>query len=284
MSSPVTAPPVPAAEPPAATTAGRATRPPLRLLHHMARSGGTLISKCLGCMSGVVLLSEIHPLGTSHFNPLVQAQRWYGLLSTQDLLDLRGRGRIGFADAIELIRRRAEDCGQRLVIRDWSHLDFTGVPFVAKPAHRLLTAEALASRYELRQVCTVRHPLDQWLSLSRLAVVQGRLDLAAFLAGYRRFAETAQAIGFERYEDFTRDPTTVMRALCARLQLKLDRHFTERWRDYTHVTGDISGSRGGAEIAPVPRHPAAPDLLAAAAANEDYQASLRILGYEHPEA
>src|SRR5512145_1245226 len=102
MSSPVTAPPVPASEPPAATTAGRATRPPLRLLHHMARSGGTLISKCLGCMSGVVLLSEIHPLGTNHFNPLLQAQRWYGLLSTQDLIDLKGRGRIGFADAIEL--------------------------------------------------------------------------------------------------------------------------------------------------------------------------------------
>jgi hypothetical protein len=48
----------------------------------------------------------------------------------------------------------------------------------------------LASRYELRQVCTVRHPLDQWLSLSQLAVMQGRIDLATFLAGYRRFAES----------------------------------------------------------------------------------------------
>jgi len=35
--------------------AGRAARATLRLIHHMARSGGTLISKCLGCMSGVVL-------------------------------------------------------------------------------------------------------------------------------------------------------------------------------------------------------------------------------------
>jgi hypothetical protein len=283
MSSPMTAPPEPPAVAPAAPLAGRAARPPLRLLHHMARSGGTLISKCLGCMSGVVLLSEIHPLGTNHFNPLIQAQRWYGLLSAQDLIDLRGR-RIGFADAIELIRRRADDCGQRLVIRDWSHLDFTGVPFVAKPAHRLLTAEALASRYELRQVCTVRHPLDQWLSLSRLAVVQGRLELATFLAGYRRFAETAQAIGFQRYEDFTRDPTTGMRALCTSLQLKFDRHFSKRWREYTHVTGDISGSRGGGEIGPAPRHPVAADLLARLAANDDYQTSLRILGYDHPEA
>jgi hypothetical protein len=277
--------PMPATVPrPAApvAAAGRATRPSLRLIHHMARSGGTLISKCLGCMGGVVLLSEIHPLGTKQFNPLIQAQRWYGLLSTQDLVELKARGRVAFVEAIELIRRRAEDCSQRLVIRDWSHLDFTGVPFVARPAHRLLTAEALASRYELRQVCTVRHPLDQWLSLSQLAVMQGRIDLATFLAGYRRFAEVATTIGFERYEDFTADPKAVMKALCASLQLKLDRGFSERWREYTFVTGDISGSRGGGQIRPVPRRPAAPELLQAIAANADYQASLALLGYEHP--
>ena len=186
--------PMPALTPqPAAPAApNRAARPTVRLVHHMARSGGTLISKCLGCMPGVLLLSEIHPLGTNHFNPLVQAQRWYGLLSSQDLTELKARGRVGFADAIELIRRRAEECSQRLVIRDWSHLDFTGVPFVARPAHRLLTAEALAARYELRQVCTVRHPLDQWLSLSQLAVIRGRLNsggLSCRLSPLRRGRE-----------------------------------------------------------------------------------------------
>jgi hypothetical protein len=265
-----------------AAAAGRAARATLRLVHHMARSGGTLISKCLGCMSGVVLLSEIHPLGTNQFNPLVQAQRWYGLLSSQDLHELKTRGRISFGDAIELIRRRADDCGQRLVIRDWSHLDFTGVPFIAKPAHRLLTAEALAARFELLQICTVRHPLDQWLSLSQLAVVHGRLTLEGFLLGYRRFAEVASGIGFHRYEDFTTDPERVARSLCSTLQLRYDRGFKERWRDYTFVTGDVGGSRAGGEIRPVPRRPAAPELLAALAANQDYRASLDLLGYDHP--
>jgi hypothetical protein len=264
--------------------AGRGARPTLRLVHHMARSGGTLISKCLGCMTGVLLLSEIHPLGTNQFNPLIQAQRWYGLLSSQDLHELKARGRIGFADAIDLIRRRAEDCSQRLVIRDWSHLDFTGVPFVAKPAHRLLTAEALAARFELLQICTVRHPLDQWLSLSQLAVVHGRLTLAAFLAGYRCFAEVAKSIGFQRYEDFTTGPEGVLRSLCQALQLRYDPGFSERWRDYTFVTGDVAGSRGGGSIQPVPRRPVAPELLTVLAANADYQAGLELLGYEHPAA
>jgi hypothetical protein len=260
----------------------RAARPTLRLVHHMARSGGTLISRCLGCMSGVLLLSEIHPLGTAQFNPLVQAQRWYGLLSSQDLADLRARGRIAFVDAIDLIYRRAADAGQRLVIRDWSHLDFTGVPLVAKPAYRLLTAEALASRFELRQVCTVRHPLDQWLSLRQLAVVQGKLPLDAYLAGYRRFAEQARDIGFFRYEDFAADPGAIMKELCRRLEVRFDRHFAERWASYAFVTGDVSGSRGGCQIKPVPRRTAEPGLLDRLAASADYQTSLELLGYDHP--
>jgi hypothetical protein len=269
--------------PAAATAAGRAVaRPVVRLVHHLARSGGTLISRCLGCMSGVLLLSEIHPLGTRHFNPLIQAQRWYGLLSSQDLAELRARGGVGFADAIALIQRRAEDCGQQLVIRDWTHLDFTGVPFVPRPAQRLLTAEALAARFGLRQVCTVRHPLDQWLSLRQLAVVQGRLTLEGFLAGYRRFAEIARTIGYYRYEDFTSDPSRVMKALCQCLELRFDRHFGERWRDYAFVTGDVAGRRGGGEIRAVPRRPVEPDLLEAIAANADYRTSLELLGYQHP--
>jgi hypothetical protein len=248
----------------------------------MARSGGTLISRCLGCMSGVLLLSEIHPLGTTQFNPLVQAQRWYGLLSSQDLAQLRARGGIGFADAIELIHQRTVEAGQRLVIRDWSHLDFTGVPFVGDPAYRLLTADALAGRFQLRQICTVRHPLDQWLSLRGLAVVQGKLTLERYLAGFRRFAEQACEIGFLRYEDFVVSPDAAMKELCRRLELRFDRHFADRWSSYACVTGDVSGSRSGFEIGPVPRRTVELDLLETLGANPDYRISLELLGYVHP--
>ena len=39
----------------------------------MARSGGTIICRCLASMERIVLLSEIHPLGARMFNPLDQA-------------------------------------------------------------------------------------------------------------------------------------------------------------------------------------------------------------------
>jgi len=73
----------------------------IRLYLNMARSGGTLFSKCVGCMDGVMLLSEIHPLGTALFNPVTQASRWYDLFSEEDrtaLLEKGGRGLISRCD------------------------------------------------------------------------------------------------------------------------------------------------------------------------------------------
>lgn len=37
----------------------------LRIVSNLPRPGSTLISRCLGCMEGVVLLSEIHPRGAA---------------------------------------------------------------------------------------------------------------------------------------------------------------------------------------------------------------------------
>ena len=38
-----------------------ATKPVIRIIHHLACSGGTLISKCISAMPNVYLLSEVHP-------------------------------------------------------------------------------------------------------------------------------------------------------------------------------------------------------------------------------
>lgn len=276
--------PIPSSQPAAPAAPMPDGRPRVRLLHHMARSGGTLISKCLGCMDGVVLLSEIHPRGTSFFNPLQQAQAWFGLFPEDEFRELAGRGRIDFADAIGSIADKVEERGAALVIRDWSHLDFTGVPFIRKPDYRLLLAEVLSSRFALAQLCTVRHPIDQWLSLSRLQIMRGHLFLEPFLAGYRRFAEVAAGIGFVRYEDVVAAPDLVLADLCLRLHLPFDPTFQERWSTYAKITGDVGGSRGGREIKPVARRPVAGELLAAFASNADYRAALDLLGYDHPDA
>lgn len=261
-----------------------AARPAIRLLHHLARTGGTVISKCIACMRGVVLLSEIHPAGArfDNMNPLNQAQDWFQLLTPADIAMLQRRGSLPFAEAVRLVHARAAERGSLLVIRDWAHLDFTGVPYVARPPYVLGLAAALRTSFEIFQVATVRHPVDQWLSLGRVAAVRGALDLPTFLHGYRRFAELCPAMGFVRYEDFAADPEAALVRLCGGLSLPYDAGFRQRWARYTRITGDAGGAPRSNEIRLPPRPVVEDSLLAACAANRDYRRAIKLLGYEHP--
>jgi len=255
-------------------------KPPVRLLANLARAGGTLVSRCLGAMDNIVLLSEIHPLGTHIFNPQAQAHDWYNLLTADE-----ANRQYNFNDAIRLIEERCRASGRTLVIRDWAHLDFIGVPFLEKPVYRNQLQVALAGDFDTMQYSLVRHPADQWLSTTRLKVLEGRLDLDAFLAGYRRFAEHAAASDFMRYEDFTREPAAQMEQLCRKLRLEFDPGFINKWRTNNHVTGDTSGmSRGSGsdKIRPLQRLPVDRPLLMKLQKNPDYRHALELLGYTDP--
>jgi len=255
-------------------------RPVIRILHQMARSGGTVICKCLGSMSDVVLLSEIHPLGTRLFNPLRQAHEWFQLLTPADVARLRGAGSLDFREAIALICERCQERGKTLLIRDWSHLDFTAVPFLPAPSYQLRIVQVLQDRFTVRHLATVRHPLDQWLSLRRLALVHDRLTLEAFLLGYRRFAECCAQIGFVRYEAFTRTPAAALHAICRQLDIRYDPGWELRWSGYTTITGDVQSGRAGRHIGPVPRQQMEAGLAEACASTTDYQQAVRLLGYD----
>jgi len=256
--------------------------PTIRIFHNLARSGGTLIGKCVGCMKDVHLLSEIHPQGCNRFNPLVQAHKWHGLFGAVELSELGKRKGIPFVEAIRIIEEQSRRMGGHLVLRDWAHLDFMAVPFLAKPTHRLLLAEALRSTFEPYQVALVRHPVDEWLSLRKLAILEGKLSLEDYMEGYLRFAEHAVEIGYLRYEDFTHDAIGVMKQLCGRLQLPYDPNFLHKWPKYNKITGDVGRtSRGGKsdKIVPLKRASMEPGLIERFRSNPKYHKALEILEY-----
>jgi FkbM family methyltransferase len=258
-------------------------KPSIRILHNLARSGGTLVSKCLGCMKGTVLLSEIHPLGTHIWNPIPQAREWHNLLTPEDIRYFNARKRVDFIDVIRLIEARCAGTGQKLIIRDWAYLDFMGVPFLEEPGYRMLLVEELAPAFKFIQFGFVRHPIDQWLSLLKLRAIRENLSLEAFLRGCFLFAEEVAGIGYIRYEDLTRQPTEQMKILCEKLQLDFDKDFLSKWADYTFISGNIEKgkSRGGElrEIVSLPRFPLEPDLLRQFRENTDYWNILELLGY-----
>lgn len=262
------------------------TRPPVAVVHQLARTGGTLVNRCLGSMQDICVLSETHP-----FDPQAkiagQAARWFQLLGEGDtrwLETLSSRPPLeAYADIVVCLAERCAGRGCHLVLRDWSHLDFLGVPFVERPPLELLTARALEGRCDLRQAFVVRHPLDQYASSASRPGMAPHLTPRRFMAAYHAFARLAASGGFQRYEDFVAAPDDWLRRLCARLETPHDDSYRERWQAYDKLTGDNAGpSRGFSlqEIGTLPPRQLDDAILAALKGEPSYEASLALLGYE----
>ena len=161
-------------------------KPKLWVLHNMPRSGGTLLSKCLGSMSGHILLSEIHP-DAQHamsFNALHQAQQWHGLLPNLDWQ------KTSFIESVIKIEKAVSNKNKRLILRDWSHVDYLGPPVTEQPKMMSGLLNALSDHFEVVSIQLVRHPLDTWLSLRRLSLIKKhRIEWPQFLAAYRCYID-----------------------------------------------------------------------------------------------
>lgn len=249
--------------------------------------------KCLGCMEGVVLLSELHPRASLD-GALKQAKEWFGLLTQNDIAELQKPGSVNYTKAIMLIERRCRERGDTLVLRDWAHLDYTGYPFIAAPGYRPLLYTELAESFDIIRISTTRDPVTQWQSLIQLDAMQkplqsGAFGLDQFLVGYRKYAELCVEAGFIRYEDFVLDPDLVMRKLCDHLQIKFDPDFINKWPDYKTITGDVPdpGSpnkikmpHDANKILPPAMRSVEPGLKNKFLANADYHRACELLGYD----
>lgn len=249
-----------------------------------------MIAKGLAVMDDAVLLSEVHPYGrilvkrngrrALRHIPAVQAHQWFGLITGEELEAFKFKDRPSdFAAEILLIAARCKAKGKNLIVRDYNNVDFTGISFRARPPFHFSTVEVLRDRFRILRYFTVRHPADQWLSLSKLFTDDITPQLERFLHGFRLFSEQAAEIGFVRYEDFTVNPDAKLRLICTALDLPYGPEWRERWADYRKITGDKRARAGNDAIAPAARRPLAPALQRRFERNPDYRKSLELLGY-----
>ncbi len=254
--------------------------PLLRIVSNLPRSGGTLIGRCLGCMEGMVLLSEIHPRGAAideRFDPLLQACHWHQLFAPREL----PASRPPFVEGIEMIAQICAERGRQLLIRDWAYLDYMGVPYISAPPRRSQLEEQLAQRFTIRQHYLVRHPLELWLSLCGGRIVKQYLSVEDYLEGYLSYARVAAAGRFMRYEDFLQRPREELAHCCHHLQLDFDAAFMEKWGGYRNITGDYR-SIGEAQSVIRPYQPKSvpAQLLERFQAVPAYGQALQLLGYD----
>lgn len=240
---------------------------PIRMIHHLSATGGTLISRCLAAMPDVVLLSELHPLTPSMtpfypLDPLGQiAWNYPHLLPSEErMYEL-------FRDRLEPVVDLCRAHGKKLVLRDHSHSDY-----LTQQAPRMRLADALRVRYPLRQVVTIRNPIDAWLSMVDSGFDRHLTSFEQYCERCIRFLDDYADVPVWRYEDFVVAPDQVMMAICEELDLAFLPGFAARAANVV-LTGD-SGRRP-ADIVPLPRRKASRDFLESAVDLEVYQSIAR---------
>jgi hypothetical protein len=229
------------------------TPEPIRLVHHFACTGGTLFCKCLAAMPNVQLLSEVDPLSTMLEQP--NKPRF----AATDMVTLMRQSTRGakpeqiielFLNNLEIIQSDAVAQGQRLIVRDHAHSHFCfGGEILVRPSLRAM----VASRFPIRSVVTVRHPLDSFLSLEENGwVTFWPPTFDEYCERYIAFLDAYEGVPVVKYESFIAAPHEVMRKICLLLEVPYSDQFIDLFSVFK-LTGE--SGRGANFIAYRPRRP-----------------------------
>lgn len=219
------------------------SKPKLRIVHHLACSGGTLVSKCLAALPNVHLLSELHPTTVLHqgggkpkFLPsdVTTQARYANVPNIENLAWKLFKSNI--TDTYEHLTHYSGT----LVIRDHTHSDFC----VGNDYSQCSTvARLLANDFELLRVVTLRDPIDSYISLVKNNWVH--FEPKTFDEYCKRiwaFISEYNASQIFKYEDFVKSPIEEMKKISGSLELTFNDSFIDTFSLFK-VTGD-SGRSG----------------------------------------
>jgi len=224
------------------------SKPTLRIIHHFACSGGTLISKCLAAQPNVFLLSELHPttqLGMNMekavYTPRdITTQAMYGQVPNVDELAEKL-----FVNGIIEAEKHISDRGGYLVIRSHTHADYC----TDKPLPEVDTlTRLLKPHFNIKNLVTIRDPIDSFLSLRENGWVHFKPDgFEHYCERLLKFLEPFEKDEIFKYEDFVAKPKGVLKDIAEVLCLS---HYLIGLEciDIFKVSGD--SGRSGVEIKP----------------------------------
>jgi hypothetical protein len=251
---------------------------PVRTLHHLACTGGTLIARAVAALPNVVLLNEIYPLSRLHltragmqFHPTdILIDLHHGLRAVEDeiITDV-------FVSSVARLRENLGRQGRHLVIRDHAHSLFCTT---ADPARQPTLRQMIARDMPVTSVVTLRHPLDSFLALD----AQGwrhftPFTLDEYCRRYLAFLVAHRDVAIVRYEDLVADPVRGLSDIAGHLDLPQD-HAALDLIELVHLSGD-SGRKGDA-IRVRSRRPVPAEIAADARQSEAYATLCARHGYD----
>jgi sulfotransferase family protein len=250
---------------------------PIRTIHHLSCTGGTLITKCLAAMPNVLVLNEVAPLSTINFKPDKPA------FTPTDMLSLVRQGNQKapvelliqlFLQNLDLLRNELASIGNRILVRDHSHSHFlTGANIPEQPC--LLSI--IKNLFQTISVVTVRDPVDSYLSLQKngwLHFKPGTFN--EYCRRYHLFLDAHENVPMFRYEDFVRDPSSVVNQMCHIFQFNFSDNFIDTF-DTFKFSGD--SGRSGNMIENRPRRMLTKEFLNSVKDSELYIKLINRMGY-----
>ena len=258
----------------------------LRLMHHWACSGGTLIAKCTASLPDVILLNEVNPLAYLRLlkNP------WQQTYCPTDICQQLAHQHNGkdpvlsmaaFGGAIESLLEKTTQQGLNLVLRCHDHVDFFCGPL---PRYNFSVTEAMQKRASLLSLLTVRHPLDCWLSM-----IHSKWDTQMSLSSLDEFCQrclimlnAAADMPMIHYEHFVLEPSRHLSQIAQILALTFCEESLNNFGS-VQISGD--SGRHGNTITPRNRQPVPRDLQLEMSQSLAYEDLCVKLGYnDDPEA
>lgn len=248
---------------------------PITVMICFARSGGTVLNKCLGVLPGVVMMSEVNPRGGGSGAGLElrtvkeQAREWYGI-------DLKSEG---FTENVLELYDYCNKNDKHLILRDWPFIDFYPSQSNGRETtYRFSLLEELKDKVELKTFAFVRDSIDAWISL-------GTKKPKKYFPHYRKYAEGLidEKIPYFKYEDFCLEPEKVMKEICSYAGVEYSDSF-KNFDSFKTVNGDTQitdGSRGVNQrvIKPLLRKRAMLKRIFQLSKNKDMIDSNKLFGY-----
>ncbi|AGP83273.1 hypothetical protein I533_16610 [Alteromonas mediterranea MED64] len=219
------------------------SKPTLRIIQHFACSGGTLVSKCLAALPNVFLLSELHPMSLLHmsgdkpkFTPSdITTQARYSNIPDVDNLAWSI-----FVDSVKKVNDHVDELGGYLLLREHTHSEYCCGKDFPKSSSFI---SILSEYFSVRNVVTLRNPIDSYLSLEKNGWVhfepQNFESYCHRLLSFLKQFETQQVF---RYEDIVTKPQESIKSIAEVLKVPYSDSFIDTFSAF-NITGD-SGRKG----------------------------------------
>ena len=138
--------------------------------------------------------------------------------------------------------------------------------------------DMLISKFPVRSIVTVRHPIDSYMSLKLNKWIHfNPATFDEYCNRYVTFLRAYEGVPIVRYENFIVDPQLILQDICNILDLPFNEQFLDLF-DVNKLTGD-SGRSGGV-IEPRPRREVGADMSEELLHSKNYEILNTLLQYD----